>query len=100
MLAWWKVWKKRAKIWRAEGEFEWVFKMGKPSSNTLNVGAPTFLGVNGPSGLWARAGLPKQPALEQFHFADLNGGLRICVVRDVTFDFSRVGHECALEGFK
>src|ERR1700739_3062665 len=29
----------------ASGEgFEWIFKTGKPSSNTLNVGAPTFLG--------------------------------------------------------
>jgi hypothetical protein len=41
-----ELWKK----WEGWTAFEAIFVLGKPSSNTFNVGAPTFLG--GAMGTW------------------------------------------------
>jgi hypothetical protein len=78
---------------------EAIFKSGKPSSITFNVGAPTFFwGFAGQSGLRVAARWLKQGALKQFHFADLDCRLGICVVRSVAGDFRRVRFERSLEG--
>jgi hypothetical protein len=45
MLAWESCGRNGRKGWRTGAPFETIFKTGKPSSITFNVGAPTFLGI-------------------------------------------------------
>src|SRR5258708_4303294 len=71
--------------------------MGKPSSITFNVGAPTFSWANGnrPGG---GSGGQSRGDLIQLYFTDLDRWLCICIVWDVAGDFRCVGFEGGLEG--
>src|SRR5882762_4104795 len=74
-----------------------IFNLGKPSSITFNVGAPTFLGPTA-IGRGVGSGGQGRGDLIQLYFADLDRGLCICIVWDVAGDFRCVGFEGGLEG--
>jgi len=99
MLAWGKLWKKWEKRW-VPGTIRMEFSNRENLQVLLSMSARRHFSEE--RGISARGPEPDgqgQGALEQLHFADLDRGLGICVVPDVTGDFGRVGLKRSLEGF-
>ena len=99
MLAWGELWKKWEMSW-VPGTIRTQFSNRENLQVLLSMSARRHFSVE--LGISAQGPKPEgrgRGALKQLHLADLNRGLGICVVPDVTGDFGRVGLKRSLEGF-